>query len=414
MGKTLADIWNKAKPDRGALRKLRSRLRGCGRTLALGVACVLVLLASGKLNFALAVDMGGDVIGYVSSREELNTIVENVQESVSGALGYDWAAPELTTRVMLGESETIAVENASVVADRLLETAENVGSLYLVYVDGEAVCAFETGGEAAEALRNLKEKYVSEHTEKAAFAETVTVAVGMADRSLLENNVQVLEKAVTVLTTSRVTVETVLPYETVTETDSEMYEDETVVRTPGADGLLVAEYLVNSRNGNLVDHVQTNSNRYAPVTEVVVQGTRTRHSAGQYIWPVDSAYISSSFGYRVSIGSSDHQGIDLANDAGTPIYASDGGVVIFADTYKGFGLIVKIQHDNGDVTYYAHCSSILVSEGELVEQGEEIALMGATGVATGNHVHFELHPGGGDAVDPMDYLPPCDFEYLDD
>ncbi len=415
MGNTLQDkTKQKNRFGSRALRKLRCRLSGCGRTLALGLGCVLVLLASGKLNFALAVGMGGDVIGYVSSRQELDSIVENVQESVSGALGYEWSAPELTTYVTIGDAASLSEGSEGGVAERILETVENVASLHVVYADGKAVCAFESWQEATDALRTLKERCVDEKTEQAFFAETVSIASGMAELQMLEDNIAKLEKAVTVVTKTHVTVENVLPYETRTETDDTLYEEESYVRITGADGADVAEYLVTSRNGSVAEYEQTSLNHYEPVTEVVVSGTRVRHSEGQYIWPVDDAYISSTFGYRVSIGSSNHQGIDLANDYGTPIYAADGGVVIFVGEYKGFGQLVKIQHDNGDVTYYAHCSSMLVYEGELVEQGERIALMGATGVATGNHVHFELHPGGGDAVDPMDYLPPCDFEYLDD
>ena len=87
-------------------------------------------------------------------------------------------------------------------------------------------------------------------------------------------------------------------------------------------------------------------------------------------------------------------------------------MVIFADTYNGYGLLIKIQHENGDITFYAHNSQNLVKEGDYVEQGEVIALMGCTGVASGNHVHFEVHPGGGEADDPMDYLPECPFPFL--
>lgn len=396
-----------------ALRKLCCRLSGMGKTLAVGLVAVLGLVAAGKLNFAYAVNMDGDVIGYVSSREELDAIVEDVQQSVSGALGREWNAPELKTHVMLGESGMMAEENGDTVADRLLETASEVSELCVVYADGRSVCAFETPAEAEAAILALRDRYVKADTEAACFAERVVFASGMADRKLLEGNLEALDAAVTVVTTSRVTVETVLPFDSEIRTDDGMFDDESYVSRPGIEGLDVAEYLVTSRDGTVSEYAEICFNHYAPVTEVVVVGTRTRRSTGSYVWPVDDAYISSSFGYRVSIGSSNHQGLDLANDAGTPIHAADGGEVIYADAYKGFGLIVKIQHDNGDVTYYAHCSRILVEVGQYVTQGEEIAKMGATGVATGNHLHFELHPGGGDAVNPMDYLPPCDFEYLD-
>ena len=104
--------------------------------------------------------------------------------------------------------------------------------------------------------------------------------------------------------------------------------------------------------------------------------------------------------------------MDLATDAGTPIMASDGGVVIFSESYNGYGLMVKIRHDNGDETWYAHNSANLVEVGDVVEQGDVIALIGCTGLASGNHVHFEFHPGGGEAADPRNYLPECPFPWL--
>ena len=409
MGKPLADIRKTIRFDRAAMRKLRSRLRGCGRALGLSVACLLVMLASGKLNFALAVDMGGDVIGYVSSREELDEIVETVKEFVSGALGHEWDAPELTTRVTLGESAAIAEENAAVIADRLMETAEDVASLSIVYVDGNAVCAFETESAAAKALRSLTERYVEAETETATFAETVTVAPQLADRSLLENNLQALENAVTVVTVSHETVETVLPYETLTEADGSMFEGERRVLRAGADGLDVTESRVTKRDGETAETVLLRSEHFPAVRELVAEGSRIRVSTGDYIWPLDEAEVSSEFGYRTGIGSAFHQGIDLAAVWGSSIHAADGGVVIFAGEYKSYGQLVQIEHDNGDVTYYAHCSCILVSVGDTVEQGEEIALVGTTGLSSGSHLHFEVHPGGGDAADPRDCLPECPF-----
>jgi murein DD-endopeptidase MepM/ murein hydrolase activator NlpD len=80
-------------------------------------------------------------------------------------------------------------------------------------------------------------------------------------------------------------------------------------------------------------------------------------------------------------------------------------VVTFAGYYKGYGNLVKIRHENGDVTCYAHNSKLLVGVGDRVLQGQRIAEMGRTGIASANHCHFELRPKGGDPVDPEEYLP---------
>ena len=78
----------------------------------------------------------------------------------------------------------------------------------------------------------------------------------------------------------------------------------------------------------------------------------------------------------------------------TPIYTAVAGVVETADTHPSYGNYLIIDHYNGFSTLYAHCSKLLVQEGELVSRGQKIALVGQTGEATGNHLHFEIHLNG--------------------
>ena len=135
--------------------------------------------------------------------------------------------------------------------------------------------------------------------------------------------------------------------------------------------------------------------------------TVSNAALGGYIWPVSSRYITSTFGGRASpggIGSTNHKGIDIANSKGTPIYAADGGTVTYAGWMSGYGYLVRIDHHNGYVTYYGHNSSLLVSSGQHVYKGQQIAKMGSTGNSTGNHCHFEVRYNGV-AKNPLNYLP---------
>jgi murein DD-endopeptidase MepM/ murein hydrolase activator NlpD len=101
-----------------------------------------------------------------------------------------------------------------------------------------------------------------------------------------------------------------------------------------------------------------------------------------------------------------HWGVDLAAPYGAPIYAAGDGVVLRAGPATGFGQAVYIQHGNGDTTVYGHMEKILVTEGEHVHAGQEIALVGAEGEATGPHLHFEVHQGSeyGTKIDPGPWL----------
>ena len=96
--------------------------------------------------------------------------------------------------------------------------------------------------------------------------------------------------------------------------------------------------------------------------------------------------------------------IDIAAASGTPIAASAGGTVIWSGSKGTYGNLVKVDHGNGFVTYYAHCSQLLVQAGDTVAQGETIALVGSTGRSTGPHCHFEIL-WQGELLDPLACLP---------
>ena len=121
-----------------------------------------------------------------------------------------------------------------------------------------------------------------------------------------------------------------------------------------------------------------------------------------YSWP-SNGELTSGYGWRWGRM---HRGIDIAAPTGTPIVSAAPGVVTFAGWNDGgYGNLVEIEHPNGSLTIYAHNSQILVREGQKVAQGELIAKMGSTGRSTGPHLHFEIHPTGNGAVNPMAYLP---------
>lgn len=98
-----------------------------------------------------------------------------------------------------------------------------------------------------------------------------------------------------------------------------------------------------------------------------------------------------------------HAGIDIAAPKGSPINASMSGKVIYAGRRSGYGKLVIVSHSKGYSTRYAHCSSILVKKGQYVKAGQLIARVGATGVATGNHLHFEVRKNG-KTLNPLSYL----------
>lgn len=126
---------------------------------------------------------------------------------------------------------------------------------------------------------------------------------------------------------------------------------------------------------------------------------------GTFVRPVEGRF-SSEFGMRVHPVTGQHKmhsGVDFAAPTGTPIQAAAGGTVTFAGVQSGYGNIVIVEHPDGSETRYAHASRIDVKVGQRVAQGELIAAVGATGMATGPHLHFEIRRNG-EAVDPAPLL----------
>ena len=135
-----------------------------------------------------------------------------------------------------------------------------------------------------------------------------------------------------------------------------------------------------------------------------VQPTECNGKKLPYIRPTQGP-VTSGYGWRYLNGYPDfHPGVDIANAIGTPIVASNCGVVDEAGWRGGYGNYTCINHGGGIETCYGHQSAIEVKVGQTVKQGQVIGLMGSTGRSTGPHVHFEFRING-PTVDPTYYVP---------
>lgn len=120
------------------------------------------------------------------------------------------------------------------------------------------------------------------------------------------------------------------------------------------------------------------------------------------VWPLDGI-ITSRYGYRQLFGSNFHNGLDINGNVGDPIRSATDGHVTFSGWHGGYGYLVVVTNGNREY-YYAHASKVLVEVGDVISQGELIALVGSTGNSTGPHLHFEIRIDG-TAVDPLPHLP---------
>lgn len=118
-----------------------------------------------------------------------------------------------------------------------------------------------------------------------------------------------------------------------------------------------------------------------------------------WIYPLEPVILTARFG-QTGLWSSYHTGLDFNGETGDQIHAIADGVVISAQYDGSYGNKTVVQLSDGTELWYCHQSAFMVSVGDTVKQGEIIGLVGATGHVTGSHLHVEVHPGGGDPVDP--------------
>ena len=143
----------------------------------------------------------------------------------------------------------------------------------------------------------------------------------------------------------------------------------------------------------VTDTLERNAERYARIPSIMP-------TAG---W-LSSAFSRSRF-HPILHTSRPHEGIDVSAPMGAPIVAPAAGTVRRVGRERGYGLVLEIDHGDGLVTKYAHCSRVMVRNGQRVKRGQEVAAVGNSGLSTGPHLHYEIHVDGR-VVDPLTYVLP--------
>jgi murein DD-endopeptidase MepM/ murein hydrolase activator NlpD len=193
------------------------------------------------------------------------------------------------------------------------------------------------------------------------------------------------------------------------------YTMSTAANAPTADAMVAAgpNAFVDGNISGSVDGMQIVS--IAPVADFSVHSEEAANGAAfaaeraerearqmrpLFVFPTKGVWTS-GFGYRWGVL---HAGIDIANSIGTPIYAVADGVVTDAGPTAGYGAWVKIRHADGTVSLYGHVNTWLVSPGQKVMAGDQIATIGNRGNSTGPHCHFSVLRNGTDFIDPVPWL----------
>ncbi len=159
------------------------------------------------------------------------------------------------------------------------------------------------------------------------------------------------------------------------------------------------------KNTTQLEYLLRQQEAEAKMIEAYLASLREGSFSGKFLWPTVRGRISSGFGYRNYPRRAFHYGIDIAVPYGSPIFAAASGEVVKI-TFGwggGYGNYLVIYHGGGYSTLYAHCSRIIISNGQSVKAGQVIAYIGSTGFSTGSHLHFEVRINGV-AKNPLNYF----------
>ena len=422
----------------------------------------LSLIASNNAkNRVLEVKVNGVLLGFVDNAEIFNSALASAEKRVSNITGECYDLPAEITFSAARDKNTLSYDEIYTLLSSY--TLNDVCYAYSVFVDSEKVASvmnrsdvdfaldalvarhnaltgdnahianrievrYEQTGKNSiisrtrltELLTNTSDNMIEENTRLlSAGAESDSVSADAITEEIGESLIQSQKEAKSVkftidyATISYETVREYVDFETRFIEDDSLYQGQSRTSVFGHRGRANVTYEVASVGDKEISRTPySKSMIYEPVTEVIRVGTRPlpetmspEANGGRYmILPLINYYVSDYYGWRNLYGSYQfHYGLDLAANYGTSIYAAASGEVVYAEFHHDFGWCVKIEHADGAVSLYAHCSKLLVSEGDTVKQGEIIAQVGSTGQSYGNHCHFEVIVDG-ERIDPETYI----------
>lgn len=424
-------------------------------------ALVLMVIASvfgSNLNFGYSVLCDGKVVAITETRSDALLAFNNAKEDLASL--KDAKIGDIRLSFVISNKDNF--QTVSCAKNSICAVYDGRVDAYGIFAEGVMICALKTEEEANNTLEDYKKEYTTEGSIEVSFNKNVEVVAtrvpslsvlsgqdavnalktpvggikvhvvsegetiseiaemtGTTTKKVMEMNpgltpesLQIGTKlnvsdttpAIAVRTKEAVTAIEKIAYDTNKVKDSSQYTGITIVISDGEYGEKEVNYDVYKENGIVTEKLATAEKILKePVTKQVKVGTKERPrymATGKFRNPFSGGLITSRYGSR-SRGF--HTGLDLAGSTGSPVYASDGGTVSFAGWSGGYGKVIKINHGNGYETYYAHLSSINVSNGQKVAKGEMIGRVGSTGNSTGPHLHFEIRLNGR-TLNPANYI----------
>lgn len=405
-----------------AFQQARSRNKGLlARAAVVAVPLVFTVLvgitAPVWANFTIAkrVVYAQTVLGDILDAATYKSAEDYFIASVVGDNGASYLEEYSLDTVYVMKKKVLSAET---LAKEMLSNTKSLVAGYGLYVDEQlALVNAHSAPFYTQLYMALSKSKNGNASAESAFVQAVEVRDGFYPAASCVDDAAVADAFAQ--NTLQLSVKTVVTEEydqtvayTVNKTNSSsLTAGKTKVLTKGQNGTNRITARVTYVDGREVERIITGEQVVTqPVAQQVLVGTKrsvqrtAKTSSKVMLWPLDpsaSYRISSEFNEDRS--SHYHEGIDIACDKGTPIYAAMAGTVIVAKNSGSYGQHIKIDHGSNVITLYAHCSALFVSVGDRVAKGEHIAAVGSTGRSTGNHLHFEVQIKG-KKYNPLNYV----------
>lgn len=382
------------------------------KLICFSAVCLLIALIGLKMNgvvFAYSVRYGDSVVAQVKDK----SVWESGKQMACGSITSKNPEeliyiPKFSLTLTLGER----LSDSAGVCEKILSGTNEIVKGAALVINGETVALSSDADTINGVIENRLSTFNVEGCENTSeFVGDISVmpvycsVTEQVDRDALCEVVAGFE----VKTVSVLTKESSISYVTVTHQTEDQEVGYYSVDKKGVNGVRRNVEQIVYLNGVEIERTTVeNSVVKEPVNEVVTVGVSVSRynssgsSAEGMLFPLkknDKMYISTYF----KGNSGRHKGIDLTSPKGTPIYSVLDGTVTEAGYRNDYGYYILVNHGNGLVTRYAHCSQLLVSRGDKVYAGQTIGLVGSTGQSTGNHLHFEVIVNG-TPRNPLNYI----------
>ncbi len=387
------------------LEKLKNISELGKRYIKAGAICAALLIAGIviSVNFTpvYSVYLGGEFVGRVTAKAEFETAYKDVNETIS-ELDAPHEALLYIPDYIYGIAHRRSVTDEYALKSNIAMLSHTVRPATFINVDGNRILCVENETKAKEVIEKIRLSY---GTDDAKIVSDVTFTNGFSHiRNITDAGLAGLNLAskINVETYETIVYEEAVPFGVEYVNNAEMYEGQTKSVSDGTNGSRSVTAKVTKINGVETARQEiSSSDTVMAVAQVIEVGTKVPSGIGNgfFIEPT-FGMVSSRFGARWGRR---HNGLDIANDTGTPVKAADGGVVTYVGYNGDFGNLIIINHNNGYETYYAHLNSMDAHEGQKIIQGQKIGEVGNTGYSTGPHLHFEVRKNGV-PTDPSKYL----------